>query len=79
MSIDYSKQQVLLDFEHELRNLCNAMQSASAMIRLDTGISNDSFEMLAILDRQLTRLANAVEKFADKTGGHDTDIRHRTP
>ena len=47
MSIDYSTQQVLLDFEHELRNLCNAMQSASAVIRLDTGISNDSFEMLA--------------------------------
>lgn len=70
--IDHSKQQILLDFEHDFRNLCAAMQGATDVIRLDTGISNDSFEMLAILDRQLIRLAKVVKGFTDKTGDHDT-------
>ena len=69
---DHSKQQIRLDFEHAFRNLCAVMQSATDVIRLDNGISNDSFEMLAILDRQLIRLAKVAKGFTDKTGDHDT-------
>ena len=48
------------------------MQCAADVIRLDTGISNDSFEMLAILDRQLIRFAKVVKAFTDKTDDHNT-------
>ncbi len=74
---DQSKQQILLDFKHELRNLCAAMQNATDVIRLDTCLSKDSFEMLAILDRQLIRLAKAVTGFSDQTGELETtDAKH---
>ena len=53
---DRSRHEIGLNFEHDLRNICSAMQSAVDMIRLDRDLSKDSLEMLAILDRQLLRL-----------------------
>ena len=55
-STEHSKSPSLLEAEHDLRNLCASMQSAVDVIRLDTGISNDSISMLAVLERQLHRL-----------------------
>lgn len=57
-------QQSILDLEHDLRNLSAAMQSAVDVIRLDSGLSNDSSEMLKILDRQLDRLVQLAMDFS---------------
>lgn len=58
--IDQTKPLIFFEFEHDLRNLCAAMQSATDVIRLDTGISKDTCDKLAILDRQLLRLTKVV-------------------
>lgn len=65
---DRSRHEIGLNFEHDLRNICSAMQSAVDVIRLDKDLSKDSFEMLAILDRQLLRLTLTVAGLSDQTG-----------
>ena len=62
-------QQSILDLEHDLRNLSAAMQSAVDVIRLDKGLSNDSSEMLTILDRQLDRLVQMATDFSLRSNG----------
>ena len=59
--------QSVLDLEHDLRNLSAAMQSAVDVIRLDGGLSNDSSEMLKILDRQLDRLVQLATDFSARS------------
>ena len=56
--------QSALDLEHDLRNLSAAMQCAVDVIRLDSGLSADSSEMLTILDRQLDRLVQLASVFS---------------
>jgi len=65
---DRSRPEIGLNFEHDLRNICSAMQIAIDMIRLDKELSKDSIEMLAILDRQLLRLTSTVAGLSDRTG-----------
>jgi len=65
---DRSRHEIGLNFEHDLRNICSAMQSAVDMIRLDRDLSKDSLEMLAILDRQLLRLTGTFTGLSDQTG-----------
>jgi CheY-like chemotaxis protein len=62
-------QQSIFDLEHDLRNLSAAMQSAVDVIRLDKGLSNDSSEMLTILDRQLDRLVQMATDFSLRSNG----------
>ncbi len=62
-------QQSIFDLEHDLRNLSAAMQSAVDVIRLDKGLSNDSSEMLTILDRQLDRLVQLATDFSLRSNG----------
>ena len=64
---DRSRHEIGLNFEHDLRNICSAMQSAIDVIRLDKELSKDSLEMLAILDRQLLRLTSTVAGLSDQT------------
>ena len=61
--------QSILDLEHDLRNLSAAMQSAVDVIRLDSGLSKDSSEMLTILDRQLDRLVQMATDFSVRSTG----------
>lgn len=61
--------QSVLDLEHDLRNLSAAMQSAVDVIRLDSGLSTDSSEMLTILDRQLDRLVQMATDFSGRSTG----------
>jgi CheY-like chemotaxis protein len=63
-----SRHEIVSNFEHDLRNICSAMQSAVDVIRLDKGLSKDSLEMLAILDRQLLHLTKTVTGLSDQTG-----------
>lgn len=65
---DRSRHEIGLNFEHDLRNICSAMQSAIDVIRLDKELSKESLEMLAILDRQLLRLTWTVAGLSDQTG-----------
>ncbi len=61
--------QSVLDLEHDIRNLSAAMQSAVDVIRLDSGLSTDSSEMLTILDRQLDRLVQMATDFSGRSTG----------
>jgi CheY-like chemotaxis protein len=61
--------QSALDLEHDLRNLSAAMQCAVDVIRLDSGLSADSSEMLTILDRQLDRLVQLASVFSGRLTG----------
>ncbi len=58
--------QSLLDLAHDLRNPLGSMQNALDVISLDSGISEQSSDMLAILKRQLQRLANVVSDFSNQ-------------
>ena len=63
-----SRHEIVSNFEHDLRNICSAMQSAVDVIRLDKDLSKDALEMLAILDRQLLHLTKTVTGLSDQTG-----------
>jgi CheY-like chemotaxis protein len=60
------------EFEHDIRNLTAAMQSAVEVIRFDTGLSAESKNMLEIFDRQLDLLIKMVNKFCNETSHNDT-------
>jgi len=55
------------DFVHDLRNSLGSMQSALDVISLDSDISAQSSDMLAILQRQLDLMIQLGNAFADGT------------
>ena len=61
-----SFRQVLSHLAHELRDPLAPMQSAIDVMKLDPAISDQSSEMLGILDRQLKRLMQIIGKFSDQ-------------
>ena len=56
----------LADLEHDVRNGAAAIQSAVDVIRSDTNLSNDSKDMIAVLDRQLELLVRRVSVFCSQ-------------
>ena len=58
--------QSLLEFAHDLRTPLGSMQNAVDVISMDSGISEQSSDMLVILKRQLHRLAIMINKFSDR-------------
>jgi len=58
----------LLCFAHDLRNPLGCMQNAIDVICLDSGVSEQTSEMLAILQRQLELLTQLVNAFSDRAG-----------
>lgn len=56
----------LLDFAHDLRNPLASMQNALDVISMDSGLSEQSSDMLAILKRQLQRLSVIINEFSDR-------------
>ena len=74
-----SRHDIVLNFEHDVRNICSAMQSAVDVIRLDKDLSKDSLEMLAILDRQLLRLTATVTGPSDQTGDRSSSTETMNP
>ena len=75
----WSRHDIVLNFEHDVRNICSAMQSAVDVIRLDKDLSKDSLEMLAILDRQLLRLTATVTGPSDQTGDRSNSTATMSP
>jgi len=74
-----SRHDIVLNFEHDVRNICSAMQSAVDVIRLDKDLSKDSLEMLAILDRQLLRLTATVTGRSNQTGDRSSSTETMNP
>lgn len=63
----------LIDFAHDLRNPLGSMQNALDVISLDSGISDQSSNMLAILTRQLQRLSQIVSEFSNQAGDNQSE------
>lgn len=57
---------VLSHLAHELRDPLAPMQSAIDVMKLDPAISDQSSEMLVILERQLKRLMQIIGEFSDQ-------------
>jgi len=56
----------LLHFAHDLRNPLGCMQNALDVMCLDFGVSEQTSEMLAILQRQLDLLTELVNAFSER-------------
>lgn len=59
------------DLEHDVRNAAAAIQSAVDVIRSDTNLSDDSKNMIAVLDRQLELLVKRVGVFCSQPVSSD--------
>ena len=64
------------DLEHDVRNVAAAIQSAIDVIRSDANLSDDSKDMIAVLDRQLELLVKRVGVFCSPPVSSDSEPNH---
>lgn len=65
------------DLEHDVRNVAAAIQSAIDVIRSDANLSDDSKDMIAVLDRQLELLVKRVGVFCSQPVSSDLVLHHK--
>ena len=74
-----ASRQLLLHIEHELRGPLAPMQCAIEVMKLDPTLSDQSSEMLAILERQLQSLLQTLDKFSNQSMAYRPEAPPEAP